>query len=173
MKRTTKPQGKKTRPKTKLGIPDLEMSKAAVLRSLGSPDSRRGYQHAIDEFVAWYCSEPRLAFNKTVVLRYRIHLEERGLAPGTINVRMAAVRRLAFEAADSGLLSPELATGIQRVKGVRKLGFRLGNWLTAGEAARRLLSGSSPTRRRSPGNAIEPFWRSCWVVGCVAENLRS
>ena len=43
----------KGRPKTKLGIPDLEMSKAAVLRSLGSPDSRRGYQHAIDEFVAW------------------------------------------------------------------------------------------------------------------------
>ena len=102
-------RGKKSRPKAKLGIPDLEMSKAAVLRSLGSPDSRRGYQHAIDEFVAWYCSEPRLALNKTVVLRYRINLQERGLAPGTINVRMAAVRRLAYEAADCGLLSPELA----------------------------------------------------------------
>jgi integrase len=89
----------------------------------------------IDEFVAWYCSEPRLAFNRTVVLRYRFHLEERGLAPGTINVRMAAVRRLAYEAADSGLLSPELAAGIHRVKGVRKLGSRLGNWLTVGEAA--------------------------------------
>ena len=131
---TNKAKGKKNRPKTKLGIPDLEHSKAAVLRSLGSADSRRGYQHAIDEFVAWYCSEPRLAFNKTVVLRYRFHLEERGLAPGTINVRMAAVRRLAYEAADSGLLSPELAAGIQRVKGARKLGSRLGNWLTASEA---------------------------------------
>ena len=96
---TNKAKGKKNRPKTKLGIPDLEHSKAAVLRSLGSSDSRRGYQHAIDEFVAWHCSEPRLAFNKTVVLRYRFHLEERGLAPGTINVRMAAVRRLAYEAA--------------------------------------------------------------------------
>jgi len=85
---------KKNRSKIKLGIPDLEHSKAAVLRSLASPDSRRDYQHAIDEFVAWYCSEPRLAFNKTVVLRYRLYLEERGLAPGTINVRMAAVRRL-------------------------------------------------------------------------------
>ena len=59
-----KAKGKKSRPKTKLGIPDLEHSKAAVLRSLGSPDSRRGYQHAIDEFVAWYCSEPRLALTK-------------------------------------------------------------------------------------------------------------
>jgi hypothetical protein len=128
-------KGKKRRPKIKHGIPDLEHSKSAVLRSLGSTDSRRGYQHAIDEFVAWYCSEPRLAFNKTVVLRYRFHLEERGLAPGTINVRMAAVRRLAFEAADSGLLSPELAAGIHRVKGVRKLRSRLGNWLTAVQAS--------------------------------------
>ena len=68
---TNKATCKKSRPKTKLGIPDLEHSKAAVLRSLGSPDLRRGYQHAIDEFVAWYCSEPRLAFNKTAVLRYR------------------------------------------------------------------------------------------------------
>ena len=132
---TSTAKSENSRPKIKLGIPDLEHSKAAVLRSLGSPDSMRGYQHAIDEFVARYCSEPRLAFNKTVVLRYRFHLEERGLAPGTINVRMAAVRRLAYEAADSGLLSPELAAGIHRVKGVRKLGSRLGNWLTAGEAA--------------------------------------
>jgi len=91
---TNRAKSKKSRSKIKFGIPDLEHSKAAVLRSLGSPDSRRGYQHAIDEFVAWYCSEPRLAFNKTVVLRYRFHLEERGLAPGTINVRMAAGRRL-------------------------------------------------------------------------------
>jgi len=87
---TNKTRGKKNRSKTKLGIPDLEHSKVAVLRSLGSPDSRRGYHHAIDEFVAWYCSQPRLAFNKSVVLRYRFHLEERGLAPGTMNVRMAS-----------------------------------------------------------------------------------
>jgi site-specific recombinase XerD len=48
---------------------------------------------------------------------------------------MAAARRLAFEAADSGLLSPDLAAGIHRVKCVRKLGSCLGNWLTAGEAS--------------------------------------
>jgi hypothetical protein len=118
---TSKTKGNKSRPKTKLGTPDMEHSKAAVLRSLDSPDSKRGYQHAIDEFVAWYCSEPRLAFNRTVVLRYRFHLEERGLAPGMINVRMAAVRRLASEAADCGPLSPELVAGIHRVKGIRKL----------------------------------------------------
>jgi hypothetical protein len=57
--------------------------------------------------------------------------ESRQLAPGTINLRLGAVRRLAYEAADCGLLSSDLAAGIRRVKGVKKLGMRLGNWLTA------------------------------------------
>ena len=47
---------------------------------------------------------------------------------------LSAVRRLAYEASDSGLLSPELAAGIRRVKGAKKLGVRLGNWLTKDEA---------------------------------------
>jgi hypothetical protein len=122
------------RRKTRLGLPDLDHAKAAVLASLRSPESQRSYRHAIDEFVGWYCSEPRLSFNKMVVTRYRIHLEDRLLAPGTTNVRLAAVRRLAYEAADSGLLSPELAAGIRRVKGAKKLGVRLGNWLTTEQA---------------------------------------
>jgi site-specific recombinase XerD len=133
MRRKTK-KGKLVRLKTKLGLPDLELAKATVLVSLRSPESQRSYQHSINEFVAWYCSAPRLSFNKTVVTRYRIYLEDRQLAPGTINVRLAAVRRLAYEAADSGLLSPDLAAGIRRVKGSKKLGYRLGNWLTAEEA---------------------------------------
>jgi hypothetical protein len=56
-------------------LPDLEHAKAAVLNSLNSADAKRGYRHAIDEFVDWYCSEPRLAFNRIVVLRYRSHLK--------------------------------------------------------------------------------------------------
>src|ERR1700674_4872243 len=79
-----------------------EHAKTAVLNSLTSVSGQRTYDHAIREFVAWYCSEPRLAFNRTVVLRYRIHLEQRGYAPATINLRLAAGRRVADEAADSG-----------------------------------------------------------------------
>ena len=100
-----KPSSKRRRNSTKsiLRLPDLEHAKAAVLNSLNSADAKRGYRHAIDEFVDWYCSEPRLAFNRIVVLRYRSHLESRQLAPGTINLRLGAVRRLAYEAADCGL----------------------------------------------------------------------
>src|SRR5918992_5441951 len=122
-------------PKTVLKLLDLDQAKSAVLNSLSSPDAQRGYKHAIDEFVEWYCSEPRLSFSRTVVLRYRMHLESRNLAPGTINLRLGAVRRLAYEAADCGLLSADLAAGIRRVKGVKKIGVRLGNWLTAEQAS--------------------------------------
>ena len=77
-------------PKRILALPDLEQAKSAVLNSLSSASGQRTYTHAIDEFVGWYCSEPRLAFNRTVVLRYRIHLEQRAYAPATINLRLAA-----------------------------------------------------------------------------------
>jgi len=128
-----KPNSRRKRSSNKciLRLPDLEHAKVAVLNSLNSNDAKRGYRHAIEEFVDWYCSEPRLALNRIVVLRYRSHLESRQLAPGTINLRLGAVRRLAYEAADCGLLSADLAAGIRRVKGVKKLGVRLGNWLTA------------------------------------------
>jgi site-specific recombinase XerD len=122
---------RKRNPKTILKLPDLEQSKSAVLNSLTSRSSQRSYDHAIREFIDWYCSEPRLAFNKTVVTRYRISLEQHSYASSTINLRLAAVRRLAYEAADCGLLSPDLAAGIRRVKGVKKHGMRIGNWLTA------------------------------------------
>jgi hypothetical protein len=78
----------------------------------------------MEQFITWYCSEPRLALNRTVVLRFRLYLESLGLAAGTINQRLAAVRRLAYEAADSGLLSPELAAGIRRVISVASTFWR-------------------------------------------------
>ena len=103
---------------------------------------------SINDFIAWYCSEPRLAFGRTVVLRYRYELEDRRLAPATINLRLAAVRRLAYEASDNGLLSPDLAASIRRVKGAKKLGVRLGNWLTCAQG-RRLLD--APDTRNTKG----------------------
>jgi hypothetical protein len=120
---------RKRPPKRTLALPDLEQSKAAVLNSLTSKSGQRSYDRAITGFVEWYCSEPRLSFNRTVVLRYRIFLEQKRYAPTTINLRLAAVRRVAFEAADSGLLSPELAAGIRRVKGVRRIAPRFGDQL--------------------------------------------
>jgi site-specific recombinase XerD len=99
-----------------------------------------------------------------VVLRYRIHLEQKGYAPNTINLHLAAVRRVAYEACDSGLLSPELGAGIRRVKGVRSLGVRVGNWLTPSQG-KLLLEGSHIDTLRGKRN----YAILAMLIGC---NLR-
>jgi len=148
-------------PKKVLRLNDLDHTKRAVLNTLGSTSSVRAYSHAIDDFIDWYSSEPRLAFSRPVVLRYRIELESRHLSASTINLRLAAVRRLAYEAADNGLLSPELAAGIQRVKGAKRLGVRLGNWLTLDQCRTVLAAPDAQTTKGSRDRAILSL-----LIGC-------
>ena len=73
-----------------------------------------------------------------MVTRYRITLEQHPYAPSTVNLRLAEIHRLTYEASDCGLLSPDLAAGIRGVKGVPRLGMRVVNWLTA-EEGKKLL----------------------------------
>jgi integrase len=109
--------------------------KGLVLDSVSSPITRRVYNLGLDEFISWYMLEPRPSgFTKTTVLAWRVALEARGLGPTSINVRLTAVRKLAVEATDNGLLAPELGSGIARVKGVASKGVRLGNWLSLKQA---------------------------------------
>jgi site-specific recombinase XerD len=96
-----------------------------------------------------------------VVLRYRFFLEQNNLAPATINVRLAVVRRLAYEAADTGLLSPELAADIRRVKGAKRLGVRIGNWLTIDQSKTLLQVSSLETARGKRDRAILSL-----LIGC-------
>src|SRR5450432_2768887 len=104
---------------------DWRRLKALVLDSVSSPFTRRVYNLGLDEFITWFTLEPRPAgFTKATVTAWRVALEARGLGPISINVRITAVRKLAVEAADNGLLAPELAAGITRIKGVKMKGVR-------------------------------------------------
>ena len=114
--------------------------KALVLDSVSSPITKRVYNLGLDEFFAWYGQEPRPGFTKATVSAWRVALEARGLGAVSINVRITAVRKLAVEASDNGLLAPELAAGICRVKSVKSTGVRVGNWLSLRQA-QALLSG--------------------------------
>jgi hypothetical protein len=104
--------------------------KPLVLDSVSSPITKRVYNMALDEFFALYDAEPRGGFNKATVSAWRVSLEERKLGSSSIIVRMSAIRKLAVEAMDNGLLVPELAAGIQRVKSAKSIGVRMGNWLS-------------------------------------------
>lgn len=112
----------------------------AALGTLVSLHSRRAYKNAIDKFIPWYCSEPRVGFNRAIVLRYRSFLESLSLSAATIDLHLSAIRRLADEAAETSMLSPELAIGIRRVKGVKRLGRRIGKWLSSDQAQNLLNS---------------------------------
>src|SRR5262249_17223534 len=133
-------------------VPELEHAKTAVLNSLESLQSRRSYEHAMTEFVGWYCSAARLAFNRPLVLQFRTDLGKKHLAAATINGRLAAVKRLAYEAADGGVLGPDVVAGIRRVRGVRQIGQKVGNWLSL-EQGNDLLGAVSPKELRGKRDA--------------------
>ena len=134
--------------------------------------SRRAYKHAIDKFIGWYCSEPRLGFNRAIVLRYRSFLESLSLSAATINLHLSAIRRLADEAAESSMLSPELAIGIRRVKGVKRLGTRIGNWLSPDQAQDLLNSIPRSTIRGKRDVALVGLLLGCGLRRSEAVSLR-
>jgi integrase len=116
-------------------IAQWQRLKALVLDSVSSPITRRVYSMALDEFLTWFRQEPRPGgFCKATVSAWRASLETRRLGSSSIIVRMSAIRKLASEAADNGLIAPELAAGISRVKSVKSTGIRVGNWLTLRQA---------------------------------------
>ena len=119
-----------------------------VLDSLASPHSRNAYHRALGEFFAWYPSNASEEdFTRAVLGRYRSHLIERGLSAASVNLALAALRKLASEAAAHGGLSPLTAAGIRGIPGARRSGVRTGNWLTL-EQARRLLAAPDPETRK-------------------------
>src|ERR1700704_2807754 len=113
---------------------DWRRLKMLVLDSVSSPITKRVYNLGLDEFFEWFGREPRPGFTKATVSAWRVALEARALGSISINVRITAVRKLAVEAADNGLLAPELAAGITRIKGVKSKGVRVGNWLSIRQA---------------------------------------
>ena len=115
----------------------LKRMKAVVLDSLTSVESKRSYERSINRFMAWFQAErPSTGFTKATVQAFRSHLISFGLASSTVNLYLTALRRLAGEATDNRLLAADLAAGIGRVKGMKREGVRIGNWLTAPEADR-------------------------------------
>src|SRR4051794_12680470 len=86
----------------------FEPIKAVVLDSLTSLESKRVYSRGIDRFFSWIQSErPSAQVNKAAVQAFRSHLIAASLSSSTINLYLTAIRRLAIEAADAGLLTSE------------------------------------------------------------------
>jgi site-specific recombinase XerD len=135
--------------------------KALVLDSVSSPITRRVYNLGLDEFFAWFGQEPRPGFTKATVSAWRVSLEARGLGSSSIIIRMSAIRKLAAEAADNGLLAPELAAGIARVKSAKTQGIRTGNWLSLRQAQALLSAPDASTTKGLRDRAIIAVLLGC------------
>src|SRR5580658_3127284 len=146
--------------------------KALVLDSVSSPITRRVYNLGLDAFIAWCSEEPRPAgFTKATDTAWRVALEARKLGPISINVRITAVRKLAVEAADNGLLAPELAAGIARIKGVRSHGVRIGNWLSLRQAQALLNAPDVRTKKGLRDRAMFATLLGCGLRRSELANL--
>lgn len=125
-------------PSGKPGMPALTPAqlqlRQMVLDSVTSPHSRRNYAKALDLLFAFAGGRP---LTRALLMDYRSSMED--LAPSTINVRLAAVRKMVHEAKRNGMLSSEEAASLTDVPNIRQSGKRLGNWLTK-EQARELLA---------------------------------
>ena len=112
----------------------LDVVRALVLNGLDSDHSKRSYGRSIDRFLEWWLArpEPRAPLSRALVLEYRDNRRRR-VAPASVNVELSAVRRLATEAADAGLLSHEFAHQVNSVRGIKARGTRLGNWMNLDE----------------------------------------
>src|SRR5262249_2306536 len=95
----------------------LEPVRRLLLESVSSPLTRAAYGQALDEFSAWRSEQGNPPFTRAAVNGWRSVLEQEGYAPSSINQKLAAVRKLAREAAANGLLDAEMAAGIKQVRG--------------------------------------------------------
>src|ERR1700692_2427767 len=140
---------------------DWRRLKMLVLDSVSSPMTKRVYNLGLDEFFEWFGREPRPGFTKATVSAWRVALEARGLGSISIKVRITAVRKLAVEAADNGLLAPELAAGITRIKGVKSKGVRVGNWLSIRQAQTLLNAPDVSTKKGLRDRAMLAILLGC------------
>src|SRR5579863_9121318 len=142
-------------------IAQWQKLKTLVLDSVSSPITKRVYNMALDEFYTWFQQAPRPGFTKATVSAWRVSLEDRKLGSSSIIIRMSAIRKLAAEAADNGMLAPELAAGIARVKSVKSTGIRVGNWLSARQAQSLLNAPDITTVRGLRDRAILAVLLGC------------
>src|SRR6266581_1839612 len=142
-------------------LAEWDRLKALVLDSVSSPITRRVYNMALNEFMVWFQQAPRPGFSKATVSAWRASLETRGLGSSSIIIRMSAIRKLAGEAVDNGLIAPELAAGISRVKSVKSVGIRTGNWLSLRQAQALLTAPDAATTKGLRDRAILAV-----LIGC-------
>ena len=142
---------------------NLEAIAKVVCDSVDSINTKRAYSRAIRDFLTWHTLSGSPELNKATVQAYISELKVAGNGTGGINQRLAAIRKLMQEAADNMALDPIMLAGILRVKGVRKEGKRLGNWLTLTQLQKLVNTPDVTTLKGLRDRAILAVLAGCWL----------
>ncbi len=105
-----------------------------VTDAVTSAHTKRAYTRALTEFMTWHSTTGQTGFSKATVQAHVAALRAAGASASSINQRLTAIRKLAYELADNGVIDHSTAQAISRAEGVRSEGKRLGNWLTQQQA---------------------------------------
>ena len=144
---------------------DLNLSsqklRAWVLQAVPSQHSKRNYAKALDE-VFTLCANRSQGISRPLLMEYRASMIEKRLSPSTINVRLAAIRKLISEARRNGILDAEEAAQMADVPNARMQGRRMGNWLTRDQAKQLLLVPNRSTLKGKRDYCILAL-----LVGCA------
>ena len=131
-----------------------------VLDAVDSPHTKRAYERALNDFLAWVADTGAVA-NRATVQRYVAELKSQGVGASSINQRLSAIKTLTKEAAANGAIPDDLAAGIGSVKGIRQEGQRLGNWLSRTQAQSLLNTPDTATVKGLRDRAIIAVLLGC------------
>ena len=150
---------------------------AMVCDAVTSEHTRRAYSRALTEFVTWFQSSGQGVLSKTAVNAHVAALRAAGVSASSINQRLTAIRKLASEAADNGLIDYATAQAIAKAEGVRAEGKRLGNWLSRQDAQRLLDAPSEATNKGIRDRAILAVLLGCGLrreecAGLTVEHIQ-
>ncbi len=148
-----------------------------VCDAVTSEHTRRAYSRALTDFVAWFQQSGHAGLSKAAVNAHVVALRSAGVAASSINQRLTAIRKLASEAADNGLIDYATAQAISKAEGVRSEGKRLGNWLSKQDAQRLLDAPSEATNKGIRDRAVLAVLLGCGLrreecAGLTVEHIQ-
>jgi site-specific recombinase XerD len=119
-----------------------------------SERTKRDYGRALRDYMRWHVATGQDGLTKASVQAHITHLKASGVTDSSINQRLAAIRKLANEAADNDLISESAAQAIGRVANIKRQGRKLGNWLNAAQASAMLNAPNAGTLKGKRDRAI-------------------
>ena len=132
-----------------------------VTDAVTSQHTKRAYGRALADFLAWHQQTGQTGLSKAIVQAHVSALRESGTTASSIKQRLTAIRKLALEAADNGLIDHATAEAITRVQGISSAGKRLGNWLSMQQAQALLDAPDTSTTKGTRDKAILAVLLGC------------